>query len=501
VFPSRPVTPKHPDYTPGEVRVLGRALLPGIAAALGFGVACGYLLFPGVWAVLAAGGTLALGASLRSTVALWAAAFALGLALPQKVPLPDHLAFQLPALEEVTGRVLDLPDPRAKTDALTLDPVTLPVRLLAYVPKGLELFPGDLVRLRGEFGVPSPPAWRSHLERRGVYGLFFAREVEVLHRGSRGLLGWAGRVRARLLSVVSSSVPEPGGSVLAALLLGARGSLPEQDDQAFRAAGVAHVLALSGLHVGLLAAGGWWLLGLVRLPGTWRYLLLVPAVGLYVLLGGARVSLVRAGIMFAVLGVFWVLWAQGWVLRRWLDPVQGLALAAVAVILVWPHATLEAGFQLSFAATGAILLLLPHWTASPLRKRLPKGLRWPVDLLAVTACAQVGALPFLGASFGYVTPYGLVANLVLVPWTAALLWGGVVILALTWTPVAEPLGAILDRALVRPYLAAVRGAASLPGATLPVGPYFGLWCLFLALAVLILVAYIENERGDLVRSR
>ncbi len=471
---------------------MGRALVPGLAAALGFGIAFGYVLFPGVGAFAASAALLLVAMVFRSALFLWAAAFALGMSLPTQTPWPPHLRFQLPLVREVTGQVLDLPDPRARTDAVTVAPVNLPVLLLAYVPKGANVAPGDIVRLRGEFSFPQPEGWRLYLERRGIRGLFFAREVEVVTPGRPGLLRWVAGLRARMLDQLRGSVPGLGGALLAALLLGARGELPDDEVEAFRLAGVAHVLALSGLHVGILSAGGWWLLGLLRWRPSWRYLVLIPAVGLYVLLGGARVSLIRAALMFAVLGLFWVLWEGGWVLRRWLDPLQGLSLAALIVLVLWPHSALEAGFLLSFSATAAILVFVPGWLRWPGRGRLPKLVRRGADLLAVTVCAQLGSLPVLGSTFGYIAAYGLLGNLLLVPWTAVLLWVGLVNWGLAFTPWGPNVGAWVDTVLVRPYLAVVRLLGSGPGAALPVGPGFALWYLLALLGILALRAYGEE---------
>lgn len=482
---------------------MARALVPGFAVALGFGVAFGFALFPGSTVLAGAGVALLAAAWRRSVVLLWLAAFLVGMGLPVPQSLPPHLAFQLPNLQQVTGRVVDIPEPRARNVSFTLAPDTLPVKLQSYVPKAPTVGPGDRVRLVGRWGLPQPEAWRESLARRGVHGLFFARDVKVLADGESGLVRWASRVRQDLLDHFDTTLspddadrPRTAANLLAALLLGARGMLPDEDEEAFRVAGVAHLLALSGLNVGMLAAGGWWLLGLLRIRPAWRYLVLVPAVGLYVLVGGAEVSLIRAGIMFAILGLFWLLWERGWVLRKWLDPLQGLAVAATLVLVIWPWSALDVGFQLSFLATGGIVVLLPSWTGSDLRQRLPVWARWVADGFAVTLCAQAGAVPVIGTVFGHVASYGLLANLLLVPWTGLILWGGILLLALGALPVSLPLGFLAERVLVGPYLIVVRWISSLPGASLPVGPGFGLWCLFAALGVLLLRA-VQDDAAPL----
>jgi competence protein ComEC len=471
-----------------------RAFLPGLAAGLAFGTAFGALTGPQPWGILLGLLFLLFSVWRRSAVPLWLSALALGTALSFQPSQPEHIQWQLPLLEEVSGRVVDLPQPHPQTVSFTLEPLGIPTRLLCYVRQSEDMAPlstvevGDLVRLRGEWAPAQPEGWAKSLARQGIMGLFWADGLEVLAPGPPGLMRWAGRVQKAMLSWLQETLPREGAELLSALLIGQRGLLPEESKDWFRRAGAAHLLALSGLHLGILTAGGWWALGLLRLrPGT-RYLFLIPLVGFYVLVAGMRVSLVRAGIMFALLGLFWVLWERGWVLRAWYDPLQGLSAAAIVVLLMWPWSALDVGFELSFMATGAILLILPSWTHSPTRARLPRFWRRPADLLAVTACAQAGALPLVGSAFGYLAPYGLLANLFLIPWTGAILWAGIILLFCAHLPFGPTLGAAVHRFLIAPYLSIVQGLAALPGAALPVGPGFGLFGAFATVALLLLHA-------------
>ncbi|MGC9529141.1 MAG: ComEC/Rec2 family competence protein [Candidatus Bipolaricaulaceae bacterium] len=475
---------------------LDRALLPGVAAAVAFGCAFGALVVLPPWVVVVSLGPLALAVSRRSVLSLWAAAFVVGLALAARPPAVGSVAGQIPLLDGIVGRVVGMPDPGERWVSFTIQPQAIPARLLVYLPRGEQpaVRPGDLVRLWGAGDLPEDPGWRDYLARRGIQGLFWAEEAELVEEGRASPLRWAVGVRAALLTRLTDVLPPAGGRLVGALLLGARRLLPDELEAAFRAAGAAHLLALSGLHLGILVAGGWWLLGLVRIPTTWRYLLLLPAVGAYVLVGGLRVSLIRAAAMFAVLGWFWVLWERGLVLRRWRDPLQGLALAAVMVLVVWPWSALDAGFQLSFAATGAIILFLPRWLNCPLRRRLPGPVLRAADLVAVGACAQVGAVPIVGSVFGYLALYGLVANPILIPWTGFILWAGIGLLAIAPLPWAPAIGQAVHGLVIAPYLRVVAGLAQLPGAVVATGPQFGLWCAACALGVALLRA-IADETG------
>ncbi len=470
---------------------MGRVLLPGIAAGLGFGLVFGQFSTLGPWSLPLSAFFLLLAAWRKCAPFLWAASFFLGMGLVRPVPLPKHLELQLPLLRECTGIVVDLPEPTAKRLSFTVEVESLGVRLLAYGPQDLFVSPGERVRLFGRYGVPEPKGWREYLARRGIHGLFWADRVEVLSESKGGLLFWTARARETLRGLLSR-LPEKARALLSALLLGSRGLLSSEEKEAFRQAGVAHLLALSGLHVGILVAGGWLLLGLFRLPKAWRYFVLIPLVATYVLLGGLRVSLLRAAIMFGVLGTFWILWEWGWVARRWLDPLQGLSLAAFLVLLLWPWSALDAAFQLSFSATAGIILVLPGWTRSRLRGAIPPPLLRVADILAVTVCAQIGVLPFLGATFGYLAPYGLLANTLFIPWTTVLLWAGILGLPFLAIPQTQLWAGRILAGLSEPYLWVVEKLGELPGAVLPVGEGFALWYLLAFLAVLMLRASQEE---------
>lgn len=467
---------------------MGR-LLVGTA----LGLACGTLFGQAhsmPWLALPpALGCLAVACWRRSAPPLWLAALLAGALWSAPPGQNPALLRQLPLLKEVTGRVAGAIEPHRSTLRFVLESKALKAKLLCYLrserPAEVGLLPGDRVKLAGEGELPSPEGWGGYLARRGIAGLFWADEVELLQPGGPSPLRTISRWRAGLLKRLRRLVPG-GSELLSALLLGARGLLPEEAKQAFRTAGVAHLLALSGLHLGILAALGYGLLGFLRLRPGWRYLLLLPFLWGYVLLGGVRISLVRAGIMFTLLGLFLLLWERGLVLKSWHVPLEGLALAAVVVILLWPWSALDLGFQLSFAATFAILLLWPGWSGCSLRARLPRPVRWATDLLATSAFAQAGTLPLIGSAFGYFTPWGLLGNLLLIPWTGLLLGAGLFLLLVSPLPWAPAIGGFLHRLVVPPYLAVVKGLADLPGASLPVGEGFGLWCLLCITGVLIL---------------
>ncbi len=210
--------------------------------------------------------------------------------------------------------------------------------------------------------------------------------------------------------------------LLKALTLGERGSLPDQVRDAFARAGVGHLLAISGLHIGIVALCTYGLA--MRMLVFWPWLLTrawtrraaslvaLVAVCLYGTLAGLSPSTQRAMVMALV-------FLAGWWVGRSHDWFNTLAIAALVLLVVTPHAMLNVSFQLSFAAVTTILLGLNRlhgWTfLKPdhgLRARL--AARFAVFVL-VTLMATLGTLPLIMHHFNQVSLVGPAANLVVVP--------------------------------------------------------------------------------------
>ncbi len=223
----------------------------------------------------------------------------------------------------------------------------------------------------------------------------------------------AGRLRERAEELLDDAPGESGGEALArALLLGDRSRLPKVWWQALRRAGLAHLLAVSGLHVGLSTVLV--LLLVSVLPRRLGLLLAAVAVAGYLLLIGPRPSMLRASVMG-------LLALAALLLERPPRALNALACGAAALVLADPRILLDLGFQLSASATAGILVLTPRyaerWTALPMPLRRP---------LAVTVAAQLATLPFLLPLTGGLHPLAPLLNLVAIPWLALCLlaaWG------------------------------------------------------------------------------
>ncbi|MBQ8454374.1 MAG: ComEC/Rec2 family competence protein [Bacteroidaceae bacterium] len=235
------------------------------------------------------------------------------------------------------------------------------------------------------------------------------------------------------------------------LVVGKRDDLSRDTKEAYRQVGASHLLALSGMHLGIIYS----FLYLVFIRWTrfskWRWhtlpFILLSLWG-YALVAGMPVSLVRAALMLSILTIISLMQYQT-------DPLHPLALSAIIILIIDPTELLSISFQLSFVA---VFFLVALWR--PLGESFPK-LHWSVELIAVSSVASLGTMPLVAYYFHQVTLIGPLLSLVLIPLTTAIIY---LTLAAMLLPVA-PLGWLLD-VVVSLQQRIIDLAGSLPFATL-----------------------------------
>ena len=369
----------------------------------------------------------------RALVLLGLAAAGVGLARARAVVAsvlpPGHVArLQLPLRTVLAGRVVGSPERRGHRVVLDVEAEAVGrgagrrttsglVRVTVRRPRRrwmhgdrLEI-PATLRRPRN-FANPGAFDWVGHLARRGVYVTAFAwdaRGVSRLPGRPRGVRIALERWRVRVALAITRAVPTAEGAVLRALVVGDEAAIGPGLRDAFTRAGVVHVLSVSGLHIGLVAAAGFavarWLLArserllLDADVGRLAAALSLPPVVLYAGLAGFGVATLRSALMAAavVIAVF---------LGRRADVLRTLALAALVLAVASPSAPFEIGFQLSFLSVLAIVVGVRCWGGDRSRWR---------QALLVSPCALLGTAPLTAFHFHQVSLVGVVANPVTVP--------------------------------------------------------------------------------------
>ena len=246
-------------------------------------------------------------------------------------------------------------------------------------------------------------------------------------------------------------------AVVAAMALGDKSALTQELKDVYAETGASHVLALSGLHLGIIYA----LLSMLIVGRRWRMIsqiLIVIAIWAFVFLVGMSVSVVRAAVMLTA----YALLSLG---DRRRMSLNTLAFAALVLLLMNPMSLFDVGFQMSFMAVGAIIVLVP-W----LEGLFPEGflqdhrvLRWLWSLVAVACAAQIGVAPLIAYYFERIATYFLLTNLIVVPAATLILWLSIVVLLV-------PSLAFVLIYLVTWLNAALTAIAAIPGASISVHP-------------------------------
>jgi competence protein ComEC len=392
-------------------------LLP-VAGAFAAGLALApWVPLAGAWAgwlvaVSASVVGLALGRPALSAAALLVAVVATGAlrAAPLPAPPDDVARLELPARAHVEGRLGADPRRLAPEAArLVLDVervdgrrrqgrVQLTVRgPLPPLARGQRLAVDARLHRAVGFRNPGVFDYAAHLAREGirVVGAVPAERVLALEPAAPA---WPARLRRRAIAAMGEALPPVSAALLAGLLLGERGDLPADVQDAFRRAGVYHVLAVSGFNVALVAAAAWGLLATLRAPPRVAWAGAIAAVAAYAAIVGPEPSVLRATVMA-------VLVLAALLLEREAAVVNGLALAALVILALRPGDLADPGFQLSFAATLGIVL-------APRPRHVVAG------ALAVSLAAQAAVTPITLAHFNQLSLIGPLANLAAVPLAA-----------------------------------------------------------------------------------
>ncbi len=286
----------------------------------------------------------------------------------------------------------------------------------------VHILPGDTLLLNCTLTRP-PPArnphgfdYRYYLWTRNI-DVQVTKPVQIVAYHPRE--GWhLGRATTLTRRVIKQRLVEwlgsPQSDLMAGLLLGDKTNLDRETREQFQRSGVAHLLAVSGLHVGYIVLMLLALATMLRLSGWGRLILIIPFLMGYVLITGGPPSVVRAGIMAAL-----YLWGRA--LQRQPAPWNLLAAAAIISVLIDPRSQFTPGFQLSFSAVAGILYLLPRLQTSLKLTRAGAWLygngiwRFIIDLALVSISAQLGTLPVQTLYFHVLPVWGLPANLLVVP--------------------------------------------------------------------------------------
>lgn len=453
--------------------------------------------------------------SLLQPVALAALALCLGFAAAQlrtlsvSAPLlpgeigPVTVEGRVEEIERrVQGARIVVGAPRIGDLGASATPAQVRIVLARDLP---DLRPGDRIRVTARLRPPPPPVapgafdFQRHTFFAGIGAVGFAYGAPERIEPAAGTAPLA-RFRDRLSRDIRDALPGTTGAVAAALLTGLRGAIPEPALEAMRASGLAHLLAISGLHLGLIAGTMFFALRFVMaswetLALTWPIKKIAAAAALataaaYLLLAGAPVPTQRAFLMTGL-----VLAAV--MLDRTAISMRLVAWAATVVLLLRPETVLGPSFQMSFAAVIGLVAAYEGWRTRrdvepdgiDRTSLLRRGGIYVGGILLSSVVATVATAPIALHHFQTVPAYGVLANMIAVPLTAVMIMpAGLIALLLDPVGLATPPLVVMGWGIDM-VLAVAKTVSAWPGAVirLPAPPAVatllmvggGLWlCLF-----------------------
>ncbi len=382
--------------------------------------------------------------TMRVVLALFAvfAGFASGVLRLQRVEAP---LLQRTMIGSMTGYVEAVEHRAGRSPQLTIMPVTLANLPTSSIPKRIKItqragnppiagaFISAKVRL---LPLPQPVrpsgydfARDSYFRGFGAVGSVLGA-VEVVASTEKPPIGLAvtaaiDRARNALTKRIYETYGGAAGGVAAALLTGKRGYIPEETNDVLRAAGIYHIVSISGLHMVIAAGMVFWfvraVLALFIVPALrWpvkKIAAVVAMVGAtaYCLFSGADVATQRS--LFMTLVMLGAIIAE----RRVLS-MRNLAIAALIILVTAPEAILGPGFQMSFAAVAALVTLAQaarHMTITVTGnwfvRSIKHSVNWFSGAVATTVVAGFATAPFAAYHFQTAVPYGLIGNALALP--------------------------------------------------------------------------------------
>lgn len=349
----------------------------------------------------------------------------------------------------------------------------------------LDLMPGDKIEILGQLHAPEPPGnpgdfdYPEFLRSRGIDRIVRCDSPDTIRFTERptGLLARWDRlregVRVECDNLIFDHMSPKLQPVAASLLIGDRSDLKEETQTAFVRSGTMHILAISGLHIGVLAGFVMLLCRAAGLRSLTKWLLVLGLVYGYAAVAESRPPVMRAVVLCTLVVI-------SQLLGRKSDGLQALGLSALILLLINPADLFDVGAQLSFLAV-AVIFVLSDWIAErtyishqdrllagerPLIVRAcTTGGRWLLAAYALSTMIWLITIPITMRTFHLVSPAGLVVNALLTPLSTLVLCAGYLFLGIGLLSPALAKWAVLpfEKGLDW-FLSAVEWSSQLPGA-------------------------------------
>ena len=405
---------------------------------------------------------------------------------------------------ELKGTVSQAPDVRDKSTHLYLSGIELKTAdgwqklkgtVLIFVPRFPVYNYCDELLVKGKLETPQPIDnfnYPGYLSNQGIYSTMLSPQTYLIGTG-KGFrpLARVYALRNRLSQAMSATIPEPQASLAQGMILGIRGNITPELQNAFIQSGTMHILVISGsqfnIVAGILVATGIWLFGKRRFFYIW---LALAAIWIYALLTGMSPPVIRSAVMVSIF-----LFAD--LLGRQKSAMTAIGFAAALMIAITPKILADASFQLTFMSTLGMVVVAPrlqNWGKNIIADKLGeeggfvKTADWVADSLFVTLGVTIAIWPLLVYYFGIFSVVSPLASLLVLPALPYLLGSGTLaaVLGIFLLPVGQIVGWLAWLAAFY-MLVIINGFAKLTFSAINVGTInpAWIWAYFAALAAIL----------------
>jgi len=330
-------------------------------------------------------------------------------------------------------------------------------------------------------GLPGDFDYSAYMKSKGIVAQWKVTEPPLYIKDDANIKDLILRTRQKLIGRLA--MHKESGRLIAALVLGWKAELDKSTKESFRHSGVMHVLAVSGLHVGLVMLLIQFMTRFLRrnmVLSILRYLIILGSIWFYAMLSGGSDSVLRSASMCSFLGL-------SVILNRKSSGLNLLGIAALVLLCISPGSLFQPGFQLSFTAVAGLILYQPK---SVIRKR-HYALEYLMNASRTSIVAQLWTSALAIYYFNSLPLYFLIGNLIILPVATLLLYSGIAGLAFHSVPFLSDLLDALTNALANSMLYSAAQISNLPYSEIQLETFPWHWLLI----ILVTLVFI----GDMLK--
>lgn len=291
-------------------------------------------------------------------------------------------------------------------------------KMIVYADRYPEYKLGDIIEVSGKIGIPEDFdgfKYRDYLMARNIYYILYYPQIELKEENKFGFYARVSKFRKQSNDLIKKILPQPQAGIVSAMTLAIKSDLSEEILEAFNKTGTRHIIAISGMHLAIIALILMYLLLAAGLNRNYAFYFALLGIIFFVVLVGFPPSAVRAAIM-AGLALFAIR------IGRLKNAGNAIVFAAVVMLVCNPNLLrYDTGFQLSFAAILGIVYIFPK--LDNFFKKHSDFLKIKTVIL-ITVSAQIATLPIIINSFGNFSLLSVLANVLILPFVPIVMLGG-----------------------------------------------------------------------------